>query len=61
MPLSNYYGGDGQQVMSDMAARYGKKKGEQVFYATANKKGEKPGGANPKTKGLESLHKGKRS
>ncbi len=28
--------------MSDMKSRYGEKKGESVFYATANKRGQKP-------------------
>jgi hypothetical protein len=37
MPLSNYFKGHGEQVMSKMKKKYGGKKGEQVFYATANK------------------------
>lgn len=37
MPTSAYYKGKGRKVMRDMKARYGEKKGEQVFYATANK------------------------
>jgi hypothetical protein len=28
--------------MSDMKKRYGAKKGKEVFYATANKRGMKP-------------------
>ena len=39
MPLSKYYGGSGEKVMKDMKKRYGEKKGESVFYATANKRG----------------------
>lgn len=61
MPVSEYFKGGGNKVMSNMTKEYGEKKGKQVFYATANKKGEKPGGAAHKTKHLESLHKGKRS
>lgn len=38
MPLSKYYGGHGEKVMAQMVARYGEKKGKQVFYATANKR-----------------------
>lgn len=36
MPLTK----TGKKVMSKMAKQYGKKKGKQVFYATANKKKE---------------------
>ncbi len=39
MPLSKYYGGHGEKVMSSMKKQYGEKKGKQVFYATANKRG----------------------
>ena len=38
MPLSKYYGGHGEEVMSKMRKKYGEKKGKQVFYATANKR-----------------------
>lgn len=38
MPIANYYGGNGKKVMSTMRKEYGSKKGEQVFYATNNKK-----------------------
>lgn len=41
MPVSRYYGGHGKSVMKSMTKQYGKKKGKQVFYATANKKGQK--------------------
>ena len=37
MPLSQYYGGHGESVMSKMKKKYGGKKGERVFYATQNK------------------------
>jgi len=36
MPISDYYKGSGDKVMSSMQKRYGAKKGKQVFYATAN-------------------------
>lgn len=42
MPLSKYFKGKGEQVMSDMQDRYGSDKGKQVFYATANKNGQNP-------------------
>ena len=38
MPISKYYKGHGEEVMSAMTKEYGAKKGKQVFYATANKK-----------------------
>lgn len=41
MPVSEYYSGSGEKVMKDMTKRYGKKKGKQVFYATANKRKQK--------------------
>lgn len=41
MPISKYYGGHGEKVLAEMIARYGKKKGTQVFYATANKEDHK--------------------
>ncbi len=37
MPLSKYFKGKGEKVMSSMKSEYGDKKGEQVFYATVNK------------------------
>jgi hypothetical protein len=42
MPISRYFKGSGEQVMSDMTERYGPEKGKQVFYATANKRGQTP-------------------
>lgn len=44
MPKSEYFGGHGDQVAANMAKEYGAKKGEQVFYATANKRGQTPDG-----------------
>lgn len=43
MPVSQYFKGHGDEVMANMQKEYGGKKGESVFYATANKKGQKPG------------------
>lgn len=40
MPISKYYKGHGEEVMRGMKKRYGEKKGESVFYATANKQGK---------------------
>lgn len=37
MPVKAYYKGHGLEVMRDMIARYGQKKGKSVFYAKANK------------------------
>jgi hypothetical protein len=39
MPLSKYFKGKGESVMSGMQKEYGAKKGKSVFYATANKMG----------------------
>ena len=46
MPISRYYGGHGDEVMSSMKKKYGDKKGVSVFYATANKKDQNPKGEN---------------
>lgn len=40
MPISKYYSGHGRQVMKSMKEKYGEEKGERVFYATANKRGQ---------------------
>lgn len=58
MPTKAYFGGHGNEVMSNMKKQYGEEKGKQVFYATANKKGQKPGGSH-KTKRLEALGPGR--
>ena len=42
MPVSKYFKGHGEEVMGAMTKEYGEKKGKEVFYATANKKGMKP-------------------
>jgi hypothetical protein len=41
MPIGKYFGGHGNEVMSNMTKEYGEKKGKQVFYATSNKKKKK--------------------
>lgn len=41
MPVGKYYGGHGRSVKKEMEKRYGKKKGNEVFYATANKEGKR--------------------
>lgn len=38
MPIENYLGGKGKDVMSKMKTEYGDDKGKQVFYATLNKR-----------------------
>ena len=42
MPTSKYFKGKGNKVLASMKKEYGDAKGEEVFYATANKKGMKP-------------------
>ena len=37
MPVSKYFKGHGEKVMAAMKEHYGAEKGQQVFYATANK------------------------
>lgn len=37
MPLSKYFKGSGEKVISSMKKQYGDKKGKSIFYATANK------------------------
>lgn len=50
MPLSEYFKGSGEKVMSSMKKKYGEKKGKQVFYATANKRGQVETGPSEKTR-----------
>jgi len=38
MPLSKYFKGKGEKVMSAIKKTYGTEKGKKVFYALANKK-----------------------
>lgn len=52
MPIDKYYAGNGREVLGKMVSQYGRKKGEQVFYATANKAkknlGKPPKRVNPR-------------
>lgn len=61
MPVSKYFKGSGDKVLSSMKKQYGDKKGESVFYATANKTGMKPGTAEnvkpPKPPSVGKSHK----
>lgn len=52
MPLNRYFKGHGAAVKADMVKTYGPKKGERVFYATANAKGMNP---KPEKRGLARL------
>jgi hypothetical protein len=48
MPLSKYFKGKGEQVMSNMQDTYkDPDKAKQVFYATAAKNGQKPDSKPP--------------
>lgn len=53
MPLSKYFGGKGRKVMGKMKEQYGEEKGENVFYATAQKrkKSKKKKSNNPHPRG----------
>jgi len=42
MPISEYFGGHGSEVMSEMKKKHGKKAGKRIFYATANARDQKP-------------------
>ncbi len=44
MPISEYYKGSGTKVMAAMKKQYGAKAGKRIFYATANKTGQKRDG-----------------
>ena len=57
MPINEYFKGGGDKVMSNMTKEYGPKKGKSVFYATANKKGMKPGGKKPSSSVGKNLSK----
>ena len=39
MPIEGYFKGRGLEVLKKMKKKYGEKKGEEVFYATARKQG----------------------
>lgn len=41
MPISEYYGGHGREVLKNMKSRYGSKAGQRVFYATDAKRRKK--------------------
>jgi len=60
LPINKYFGGGGNEVMANMTKEYGAKKGKQVFYATANAHGQKPGGGgghtSPSMKALNRSH-----
>jgi hypothetical protein len=43
VPVNAYFSGHGREVLRDMERRYGKKKGKQRFYATANARNQTPG------------------
>lgn len=46
MPISKYFKGHGDEVMQSMKKTYkDPKKAKSVFYATANKRKQKPSGA----------------
>lgn len=53
MPTNKYYGGHGESIMRSMKERYGEK-GEEVFYATANKHKQTARSRRPS---VEALHK----
>lgn len=38
MPLSKHFAGHGEKVMKSMKKQYGEDKGEEVFYATEQKR-----------------------
>jgi hypothetical protein len=41
-PVKAYFKNKGEKVMRSMKREYGSEKGEEVFYATANKRKMKP-------------------
>jgi len=43
MPISEYFKGRGRKVLQAMKDKYGEKKGESVFHATAKKQDMEPG------------------
>lgn len=54
-PVSAYFKGKGESVMSEMQDRYGAEKGKRVFYATAQKRGMN---AEDQTRALKKRKKG---
>jgi len=58
MPISKYFKGHGTEVMAGMEKKYGAR-ADEVFYATANKKGMNPESSVKKSmKGV--MRKGKK-
>jgi 16S rRNA C1402 (ribose-2'-O) methylase RsmI len=57
MPISAYYQGHGEEVMADMKERYGEKKGESVFYATANEQKQNPEDEKKKKKSSTEMYR----
>jgi len=58
MPVKEYYKGSGSKVMKSMKERYGKERGERIFYATAKEKGMEPERKSKKAlDGLKKAHK----
>jgi hypothetical protein len=54
MPISKYFKGSGEKVMSSMKKTYkDPKKAKQVFYATANKRGVAPSADAKKRMGVK--------
>lgn len=39
---NRYFGGNAEKALAHMKSQYGEKKGEQVFYATKNKRKSNP-------------------
>lgn len=59
MPINKYFKGHGDEVKAAMDKEYGAKKGEQVFYATANKEKMKPKAEKAHPSAMAKLTKGK--
>lgn len=51
MPVNEYFGGHGEEVMAQMRGKHGSKEGKRIFYATANKKKQRPEDNRKKTMG----------
>lgn len=45
MPISKYFSGHGREVMAEMIKKHGEE-GKRIFYATAQKRGQKPPSEN---------------
>lgn len=44
VPVSRYFRGRGEEVLTSMEKEYGAEEGKKIFYATATKRGMKPKG-----------------